>query len=637
MRRMVLGLAIAAALATAAPARAADGDPYVQSCMVVVRSTGCDFNPGLTRSPFEVAASPDGRQLYITTNSTPSVLQIVDRDPATGTLTPRTGAAGCYGPSGSGCTEIPLSVGGATTLAVSHDGRTLLVSAGGHVFELARDLTTGTLTYSGDATGQSLPGAAYAAAFSPDDRFVYVRTSGGLDALRTDGLTQVDCYTDAPTNGCVDVAGLGGQGYEIAVSQDVVAVPFFTLTDGHAGGGVAVFKRRADGTLEQQNGTSGGCVSVGGQVDNFDNQCEVADASLTSPLVVTISPDARFVYAGTGSAIVAMPLTPEDALQPPVAAASVGTVEDLVATNDALLLSTFGGVIDFFTAGAAARLPGTLGCLDADGSSGCTQLGGLDSGSQTHTFLAADPAGLNVYATSDTQGMLASIVRDYAPVCHGSSVTLAFETPTAIRPDCADPNGDPLTYTVTGAPRSGSLSGTFLYSPAAGFSGADQFSYIATGRGVSSAPVTVALGVPRPAPIAPAAPPVVVHTPAPRRTVGALVGTRWEIHGTRFSLRQLTLSQLPKTWTAQIRCAGRHCPFARRTLKGRAKHGTASVLGSLKRSQRRFRAGQTLEVWVSAPGLNTKVARLVLKKGRIPSTQALCAAPGAKKAASRCG
>jgi hypothetical protein len=73
------------------------------------------------------------------------------------------------------------------------------------------------------------------------------------------------------------------------------------------------------------------------------------------------------------------------------------------------------------------------------------------------------------------------------------------------------------------------------------------------------------------------------------------------------------------------------------TLKGKAKRGAADVLRSLKKSRRRFRAGQTLEVWVSAPGHYTKVARLVLKKGKIPATRALCAVPGAKKAASHCG
>ena len=42
-----------------------------------------------------------------------------------------------------------------------------------------------------------------------------------------------------------------------------------------------------------------------------------------------------------------------------------------------------------------------------------------------------------------------------------------------------------------------------------------------------------------------------------------------------------------------------------------------------------FRAGQTVEVWVSAPNFNTKVARFVLKrKGKIPTTQPFCVLPG---------
>jgi hypothetical protein len=49
-----------------------------------------------------------------------------------------------------------------------------------------------------------------------------------------------------------------------------------------------------------------------------------------------------------------------------------------------------------------------------------------------------------------------------------------------------------------------------------------------------------------------------------------------------------------------------------------------------------FRAGQTLEVWVSAPSFNSRVSRLVLKKNKIPVSQPFCALPGSDKAQRSC-
>src|SRR3954452_9199465 len=146
MRRAVLGMAAMALMLWAvAPALAADGDPYIRSCIVSEATNGCSTNTDLW--PYQVAASPDGRQLYITTTTTPGLLKIVDRDPATGNLTLRTPAAGgCLGPQNSppGCTtDLPHDVRNATDIALSHDGRTLLVSAGGVISEFARDIATG--------------------------------------------------------------------------------------------------------------------------------------------------------------------------------------------------------------------------------------------------------------------------------------------------------------------------------------------------------------------------------------------------------------------------------------------------------------------------------------------------------------
>ena len=98
----------------------------------------------------------------------------------------------------------------------------------------------------------------------------------------------------------------------------------------------------------------------------------------------------------------------------------------------------------------------------------------------------------------------------------------------------------------------------------------------------------------------------------------------------------LSISQPPKGFKVQIRCSGKKCPFKRVSPKLKAKKGSANVLPALKKSQRHFRAGQTIEVWVSAPGFNTKVARFLLKKGKIPTSQPFCVPPDASRPQRKC-
>ena len=83
--------------------------------------------------------------------------------------------------------------------------------------------------------------------------------------------------------------------------------------------------------------------------------------------------------------------------------------------------------------------------------------------------------------------------------------------------------------------------------------------------------------------------------------------------------------------------AGRKCPFKSKKLKlGKTRRAAKNALGSLKAKQRKFRAGQTVEVQVSAPGFNTKVSRWVLKKGKVPPTQPFCVIPGERTTRKTC-
>jgi len=124
--------------------------------------------------------------------------------------------------------------------------------------------------------------------------------------------------------------------------------------------------------------------------------------------------------------------------------------------------------------------------------------------------------------------------------------------------------------------------------------------------------------------------------PFPTLTSGVV--SKWDVKGSRLTLTTLQVTQqFPKGWKAKIFCKGSKCPFKSKSLKaGKVSKAASTIIGSLSKSQRRFRAGQTIEVWVSAPNFNTKVARLVLKAGKIPTTQPFCVLPGETKPKKTC-
>jgi hypothetical protein len=110
------------------------------------------------------------------------------------------------------------------------------------------------------------------------------------------------------------------------------------------------------------------------------------------------------------------------------------------------------------------------------------------------------------------------------------------------------------------------------------------------------------------------------------------------VTGTKFTLTLLQVTQqFPKGWKAKIVCSGKKCPFKSKSLKaGKVKKGASTIITSLSKKERKFRAGQTVEVWVSAPSFNTKVARFVLRKGKIPTTEPFCVVPGQTKPQKTC-
>lgn len=119
------------------------------------------------------------------------------------------------------------------------------------------------------------------------------------------------------------------------------------------------------------------------------------------------------------------------------------------------------------------------------------------------------------------------------------------------------------------------------------------------------------------------------------RAMPATASARWSVSGADMWLRSLRVAKLPGGATVRIRCAGRRCPFERRTV---AKQGGSSLdlLGALGRDARRLRAGQTLEVLVTAHAHDGKLVRWRLRAARAPKPVTRCVPLGNTGPRPRC-
>ena len=92
---------------------------------------------------------------------------------------------------------------------------------------------------------------------------------------------------------------------------------------------------------------------------------------------------------------------------------------------------------------------------------------------------------------------------NHSPTADDQSRTTAAEAPVDVTLTGSDPDDDPLTFALVIGPAHGTLSGTtptLTYTPDAGFSGDDSFTFTASDGQATSDPATVTITVEPPAP-----------------------------------------------------------------------------------------------------------------------------------------
>ncbi|MCI0537942.1 MAG: cadherin-like domain-containing protein, partial [Verrucomicrobiales bacterium] len=122
-----------------------------------------------------------------------------------------------------------------------------------------------------------------------------------------------------------------------------------------------------------------------------------------------------------------------------------------------------------------------------------TPAAGFD-GTDSFSFAARDAELSSVPVT------VSITVQDvnHAPVTDGTSIQTLSDQSASVLLSATDPDGDALVFTLVAGPSHGTLSGTLpnpKYTPAAGYSGSDSFTYTVSDGTLTSSPVVVSITV----------------------------------------------------------------------------------------------------------------------------------------------
>ncbi|MFL5803424.1 MAG: beta-propeller fold lactonase family protein [Roseiflexaceae bacterium] len=274
-------------------------------------------------NPYGVAISPDGKNLYVV-SQTSDTLQVFARDPLTGQL----------GTNPIQEIQDHTQLDGAIRVYVSPDGKNVYVTTynANRILAYARNQTSGLLTLLdsvADCTGvgclTTQLASPYGVVISPDGQYLYV--SSIYDNAITIFKRDTDGGLRGPVNplyvGAYTHAGLGFV-YDLALSSD--GVYLYAASYDNSPSSIMVLKRNAiDGTLSY--------------VDTVDsNQV----AGLGGVFRLAISPDGAQIYSGSfdNDAVTAFQRNPASGKLTHIATYTDGGLDAIGQTIDGLDAAT---------------------------------------------------------------------------------------------------------------------------------------------------------------------------------------------------------------------------------------------------------------------------------------------------------
>jgi Bacterial Ig domain len=442
-----------------------------------------------------------------------------------------------------------LAAGASTTFHVFYGAAatetaalTAVNAVGAEVFSLGQPSTPAGPTLGTPNTFVfAFAGVGGAAIFSPnavdDNLGTAANAAGSVNVLANDSDPNGDTLTvttpaPAAAHGTVACAATGlctytpGAGYVGADSFD------YAISDGHGGTDTATVHvtvsavnhapAASDLSVATDQDTAAGVTLAATDADGDALTYAVAagpthgtltgsGASRTYTPAAGFSGTDSFTYtAGDGKAAsntATVSITVRHVNHAPTASAGTVTTDQDTAATMALAASDPDGDVLTYTIVSGPD----HGTLSGSGVSRTYTPATGYSGADSFTFKASDGAVDSNIAT------VTIAVRhvNRAPTASAGSITTDENTAAAVSLAATDPDGDALTYTIVGSPAHGTLGGTGssrTYTPAAGYSGPDSFTFKVSDGTRDSAPATVSITVR--AALTP--PPTPTPTPAPK-------------------------------------------------------------------------------------------------------------------------